>query len=299
MDAWISAVLPSNATDDSLSSIVTHRARKRFGQHFLTNPRILSRIVDALDPAKGDRVLEIGPGRGALTAELVARGAKVTAIEVDRDLVPVLRERFPGVEVIEGDALELDWHDVMRGQSLNRSIAESLNRPFLLTGNVPYNITSPLLDKALIPPRPARIVFLVQKEVADRITASAGSTDYGALTVGIQTVASAERLFKVPAGAFNPPPRVDSAVVRLTPRLTRLIGDAEAAGFRRFVTGMFGFRRKQLTRGLRELTRWPADRVSTVISRLGMDPTARPEVLEAAQFVALFRELVDGGWAPD
>jgi 16S rRNA (adenine1518-N6/adenine1519-N6)-dimethyltransferase len=266
---------------------VSHRPRKRFGQHFLTNTRILSRIVDALDPSPGDRVLEIGPGQGALTAELVARGADVTAIEVDRDLVPVLREKFPSVRVAEGDALELDWHEVM-GPA-----------PFLLTGNIPYNITSPLLDKALTPPRPARIVFLVQKEVADRITAAPGSSDYGALTVGIQTVATAERLFKVPAGAFNPPPKVDSAVVRLAPRATPLLQDDEVALFRRFVTGLFGFRRKQLLRGLRELTGWSPEPVSALLRRLGVDPTARPEVLEPALFVALFRELVDGGWAGD
>ena len=230
-------------------------------------------------------MLEIGPGQGALTAELVARGANVTAIEVDRDLVPVLREKFPAVTVVEGDALELDWHQVMGGEA------------FLLTGNIPYNITSPLLDKALLPPRPARIVFLVQKEVADRITAAPGSSDYGALTVGIQTVATAERLLKVPAGAFNPPPKVDSAVVRLAPRASRPIPDPEVAEFRRFVTGLFGFRRKQLLRGLRELTGWPADRVSAVLTTVSAEPTARPEVLDPAQFVALFRELVDGGWA--
>jgi 16S rRNA (adenine1518-N6/adenine1519-N6)-dimethyltransferase len=263
---------------------VSHRPRKRFGQHFLTNPRILSRIVEALHPAPGQSVLEIGPGQGALTSALVESGAKVTAIEVDRDLAPLVREKFPMVEVVEGDALELDWHGVMGRE------------PFLLTGNIPYNITSPLLDKALLPPRPQRIVFLVQKEVADRITASSGSSDYGALTVGIQTVAAAERLFKVSAGAFNPPPKVDSAVVRLTPLAARLIADHEVAGFRRFVTGLFGFRRKQLLRGLRELTHWPADRVSAVIADLGVEPTARAEVLEPAQFVALFRELVDGGW---
>jgi len=263
---------------------VSHRARKRFGQHFLTNPRILSRIVEALHPVPGQPVLEIGPGKGALTSVLVASGASVTAIEVDRDLSPQVREKFPMVRVVEGDALELDWHDVMGRE------------PFLLTGNIPYNITSPLLDKALIPPRPERIVFLVQKEVADRITASPGSGEYGALSVGIQTVAIAERLFKVPAGAFNPAPKVDSAVVRLEPRASRPIVDHEVAEFRRFVTGLFGFRRKQLVRGLRELTHWPADRVSAVITRLSAEPTARPEVLEPAQFVALFRELVDEGW---
>jgi len=264
-----------------------HRARRRFGQHFLSDPRILSRIADALHPEPGQRVLEIGPGQGALTVQLVKRGAQLTAIEVDRDLVPVLRERFPSVNIVEGDALELDWHEVMRvGTSRPRDL-----ETFLLTGNIPYNITSPLLEKALTPPRPARIVFLVQKEVADRITAKAGSDDYGALTVGIQSVTRAEKLFRVPAGAFKPPPRVDSAVVRLTPLDQPLVRDDETARFRRFVTGVFGFRRKQLGRALRELTDWSPEQVSAVIANLKMDPTTRAEVLEPAQFVALFREI--------
>jgi 16S rRNA (adenine1518-N6/adenine1519-N6)-dimethyltransferase len=269
-----------------------HRARRRFGQHFLSDPRILSRIADALHPEPGQRVLEIGPGQGALTVQLVKRGAQLTAIEVDRDLVPVLARRFPSVNIVEGDALELDWHEVMRAD-LEIGDLET----FLLTGNIPYNITSPLLEKALTPPRPARIVFLVQKEVADRITAKAGSSDYGALTVGIQSVTRAEKLFRVPAGAFHPPPRVDSAVVRLTPLDHPLVRDDETAGFRRFVTGVFGFRRKQLGRGLRELTGWSLEQVSAVITNLKMDATTRAEVLEPAQFVALFRGIVDGGWA--
>jgi len=267
--------------------VSSHRPRKRFGQHFLTNPRILARIVDALDLAPGARVLEIGPGQGALTAELLARRIELTAIEVDRDLVLHLRQQFPDIDIIEGDALALDWHAIM---------AERGGPGWVLTGNIPYNITSPLLDRALLPPRPLRIVLLVQKEVADRITAKAGDDDYGALTIGVQAVMTAERLFRVPAGAFHPAPRVDSAVVRLTPRAEPLIRDDETVGFRRFVTGMFGFRRKQLVRGLRELTGWDAERVAGVVGRLGLDPTARPEVLEPSQFVAIFRALVDGGW---
>ena len=270
---------------------MTHHIRKRFGQHFLSNPRILSRIVDVLDPGPGDHVLEIGPGQGALTAELVKRGVRLTAIEVDRDLVPVLRERFPSAEIIEGDALDLDWHDLMRPIVSSSHRLNHSGAGFLVTGNIPYNITSPLLDKALLPPRPARIVFLVQKEVADRITAKAGTGNYGALTVGIQSVARAERLFRVPAGAFHPPPKVDSAVVRLTPLDQPLVTDSETTGFRRFVTGLFGFRRKQLGRAMRELTGWPAERVSAVIGTLHLEATTRAEVLEPAQFVALFHEL--------
>jgi len=263
------------------------RPRRRFGQHFLTNPRLLDRIAAALDPAPGDLVLEIGPGQGALTEALLRRGARVTAIEIDRDLIPVVRDRFPQVQVVEGDALRLDWNEV---------VAPASPGAYLLSGNIPYNITSPLLDKALTPPRPRRIVFLVQKEVADRVTARPNTSEYGALTVGVQAVAHAERLFSIPAGAFHPPPRVDSAVIRLVPRADPLVPDALVGSFRRMVTGLFSFRRKQLIRGLRELTGWPADRVALLLQLLGLDPSHRPEVLAPAEFAALHHRLVDEGW---
>ena len=260
------------------------RAKRRLGQHFLTDPRILGRIADALAAGPADTVLEIGPGPGGLTAQLATRAGRLVAVEKDRDLVPSLRERFPAASIVEGDALEVDWHTLA-------------GPDFLVAGNIPYNITSPLIDKALEPPPPARIVFLVQKEVADRLTARAGERAYGALGVGVQAVATAERLFAVPAGAFQPRPQVDSAVVRLVPRGDPLVTPAEQAGFRRLVVGLFGFRRKQLGRGLRELTGWDADRVTALVARTGLRLDARPEVLTPAEFADLYRALVDGGWA--
>jgi 16S rRNA (adenine1518-N6/adenine1519-N6)-dimethyltransferase len=140
-------------------------------------------------------VLEIGPGRGALTRALLELGVAPVAIEKDRDLVPFLRERCPGATIVEGDALDADWPTLVGAEP---------GEPWLLIGNIPYNITSPLLDKALEPPRPARIVFLVQREVADRLAAKPGTPAYGALTVGVRAVATVERLFTVPAGAFRP-----------------------------------------------------------------------------------------------
>jgi len=260
------------------------RAKRRLGQHFLSDPRILERIADALGPTERDTVLEIGPGPGGLTAALAERAGGVVAIEKDAELVPALRERFPRATVVAGDALELDW------QALAGPAA-------LVAGNIPYNITSPLLDKALTPPRPPRIVFLVQKEVAERVTAAPGGGTYGALTVGVQAVARAERLFLVPAGAFHPRPKVDSAVLRLTPLDPPLVADSDLSRFRRLVVGIFGFRRKQLGRGVRELTGWPPERVSEALTRAGIDPAARPETLPPAGFVRLLRALVDGGWA--
>lgn len=263
-------------------------AKKHLGQHFLHDPRILRRIAEAVQCGPGDSVLEIGPGRGALTAELLARGARVSAIEKDPDLLPRLVAQFPDLRLASGDALALDW----------RAVSAVGTGPLIIAGNIPYNITSPLIEKALTPPRPVRVVFLVQKEVADRLAARPGSKAYGGLTVGVQAVARVERLMTVVAGAFVPAPKVDSAVVRLTPREVPLVSDREAAPFRRLVTGLFGARRKQLGRGVRQVTGWGADRTSAVLGAAGFDPTVRPEMLAPEEFVALHRLLVDERDAP-
>ena len=228
-------------------------------------------------------MLEVGPGRGGLTAALLERAGRVVAIEKDGDLIPGLRARFPGATIVEGDALEEDWQAVAGPR-------------FLVTGNIPYNITSPLIDKALEPPRPERIVFLVQLEVAERVTARPATREYGALSVGVQAVAHTERLFTVPAGAFQPRPKVDSAILRLVPLENPLVSDAEVRPFRRLVVGLFGFRRKQLLRGLRELTGWATPPLEELLGRLGIAPSLRPEVVAPEGFVGLLRGLVDGGW---
>jgi len=263
------------------------RPKRRLGQHFLTDPSILNRIVDALDPEPSDTVLEIGPGRGGLTAVLTERAGTVVAIERDHDLLTGLQQSFPGINLVAGDALALDWHGVVG------------HPDFLVIGNIPYNITSPLLDKALTPPRPRRCVFLVQREVGDRIVARPGNKTYGALSVGIQAVARAEVVFRVPAGAFQPPPKVDSVVLRLTPLDVPLVDDAVLSVFRAAVTGLFSLRRKQLLRGIRQLTGWSADEAGAVLRSVGLDPTARPETVAPPAFVALTAALVDLGWSSD
>lgn len=250
--------------------------KKRLGQHFLHDPGILRRIADGLELAPSETVLEIGPGPGGLTAELVTRASRVVAIEKDRDLVPALRRRFPQVTVVEGDALALDWHALVGPV------------PFRVAGNIPYNITSPLLERALLPPRPRAIVYLVQKEVAERLDSAPGNATYGALSIGIQSVARTERLFTVPAGAFRPRPRVDSAVIRLTPLATPLVPDQDGLPFRQFVVGLFSFRRKQLARGLRELTGASPSKVSSWLSAAEVAEATRPEMLDPATFVRLF-----------
>ncbi len=258
--------------------------KKRLGQHFLTDPRILARIADALEAGPADTVVEIGPGGGGLTAALIQRAGRVIAIEKDHSLIPALRDRLPAVTVIEADALEVDWHTLAGGPG------------YLVAGNIPYNITSPLLEKALEPPRPSRVVFLVQQEVAERVAAPPGISGYGALSVGVQAQAAVELLFRVPAGAFAPRPKVDSAVIRLRPLPLPVVPDEARLGFRRLVVGLFGFRRKQLLRGLRELTGWAPERTADVLERAGLEASARPETLAVRDFAALLAALVDAGW---
>ncbi len=271
------------------------RAKKHLGQHYLTDPRLLARIADAVEATASDTVLEIGPGLGGLTLALAERAGRVVAIEKDRELVPILRARVPGVTVIEADALHADWHALA-------GVARTGPTPvpgYLVAGNIPYNLTSPLLEKALEPPRPARVVFLVQREVAERVAAPPGSHAYGALSVGIQAVARVELGLRVPAGAFTPRPRVDSAVLRLTPLAEPAIGDDLRQAFRRMVVGLFGFRRKQLLRGVRELTGWSPVAAAGALERARLPTDVRPETLGVGEFRALLAALVDGGWEQD
>ena len=252
---------------------------RRLGQHFLTDPKILGRIVDALDLKPGETVIEVGAGRGSLTEELLARGAQVIAIEQDRALAEKLRGQVSGVgcQVVTGDALELDWHAL-----LSRHQTPDTRHRLKVIGNIPYYITSPLIDKALTPPLPERVVFLVQAEVADRIAANPGSKTYGALSVGVQVVAKVEKLFTVAPGAFRPPPKVRSALIRLTPLAQPLVMDLEVAPLRVFVTACFSRRRKQLKNAVPGLT-------EAELREMGFDPTVRPERLPPEAFVRLFR----------
>ena len=264
---------------------------KRLGQHFLTDPQLLRRIADALDPAPADVVIEIGAGRGSLTAQLAPRVARLIAIEKDVRLARALRGMGNGewgnVRIVDGDALRLDWPDLVRGSTILHSPVPIPR--FKIIGNIPYSITSPLLEKALTPPLPERIVFLVQREVAERIAAAPGGKAYGALSVGVQAVCSAELLFRIPAGAFRPPPKVESALLRLTPLALPLIAPEEGPAFRRFVTACFSRRRKQLRNVLMAAAGRPAAEVRAGLALLGLDPAARPETLAPADFVRLLR----------
>jgi len=257
--------------------------RKRFGQHFLHDTRVLDAIVTALGPLSDRTVVEIGPGRGALTDRLVERAGRVVAIELDRDLAAHLRTRYAArtnVTIVEGDVL-------------NTSLADAAGGPYVLAGNVPYYITTPILFHALVRPRADVAVYLVQKEVAERMAAPPGDKTYGALSVNVQSVAKVEIVRNVPPSAFNPPPTVDSAVVRLTPRSDPVIGEAFETRYRKFVQAAFGLRRKQLIRVVRTITGLDAVRAEAIIVQCELRTDARPEVLSPADFAVLVHALAD------
>jgi 16S rRNA (adenine1518-N6/adenine1519-N6)-dimethyltransferase len=255
--------------------------RKRLGQHFLTDTRTLDRIADVLEIGPRDTVVEIGPGRGALTDRLAARAARLITIEIDKLLVPILRARYadrPHVMVIESDVLALSLGEVAQG-------------PFLLAGNVPYYITTPIIFHAMTRPRPERAVFLVQKEVADRAVAAPGSKAYGALSVNLQALAVVTPRGIVRPAAFSPPPTVDSTILHLVPRADPVIAAHEEDAFRKLVIASFGLRRKQLRRVVRTVRGLSAEEADAALTAAGLNPEARPETLSPAQFASLLRAL--------
>jgi 16S rRNA (adenine1518-N6/adenine1519-N6)-dimethyltransferase len=246
--------------------------------------------VDALEPTATDVVLEIGPGTGALTRQLAPRVARVVAIEKDARLVAECSTRnaergVHNVELVRADALKVDWPALLPPAAVG-------NSDWKLVGNIPYYITTPLLEKALAPPVCERVVFLVQAEVGDRIVAPPGSRTYGALSIGVQIASRAEKLFRVKAGAFHPAPGVDSVVVRLWPLRHPPLAVEALAQFRRFVTGCFSQRRKQLQNVLRGVTGWGGARVGELLERLEIDRTVRPEVLGPEEFLALWQQTL-------
>lgn len=254
---------------------------KRLGQHFLADRTVLARIADALELRGDETVVEIGPGRGALTDLLRERAGRVVAIEVDRMLAAALRERYAGddrLTIVEADVLQT-------------ALGAAAAGPYVLAGNVPYYITTPILFHALEHPRADVAVYLVQREVAERIVAPPGSKTYGALSVNVQSVAAAELLFGVLPSAFRPPPKVDSAVVRIRPLASALVAPTDEDAFRAFVIAAFGLRRKQLRRVVRTVARLDVDAADAAIAGAGLDPDARPEVLSPADFARLFAAL--------
>ncbi|MFP4279670.1 MAG: 16S rRNA (adenine(1518)-N(6)/adenine(1519)-N(6))-dimethyltransferase RsmA [Halochromatium sp.] len=269
-----------------------HHPRKRFGQNFLHDPGVIQRILDALEPMPGQHpgqdlgqdldqhLVEIGPGQGALTAGLLERAATLDVIELDRDLIQPLAERFntPRLRIHQADALTFDLC------ALRPPAAPRLR----LIGNLPYNISTPLLFRFLDQADCIEDLHLMlQKEVVERITAAPGSKVYGRLSVMVQTRCSAQRLLLVSAGAFRPAPKVSSAVVRLRPHRPPPYPLADPAWHARLVAAAFAQRRKTLRNSLSGLV------APERMSALGIDPGARAETLSIADFAALANAPTD------
>ena len=262
------------------------RPRKALGQHFLTDPALLARIAATSLAGPGDVVLEIGPGPGGLTRALLATGATVVAVEQDQRMAAALLRSHGNDDfvLVSGDALEHDWPALVAPWT-----AAGAN--WRVVGNIPYYITSPLLDKALTAPLPVSVTFLVQQEVARRLAAEPGSSDYGALTIGIGAVAHVERAFGIGRGAFRPPPRVDSAVVHLVPREVPIVAPERIGDFRRLVVSLFSYRRKRMHRALREARGVDAASATAILAAAEIDPDIRPEGLDVAAFARLLGVL--------
>ena len=245
----------------------SHRPRKRFGQHFLHDPRVLARIVESIDPKSGDFIVEIGPGEGALTHALLQKVSKIEAIELDRDLAAKL-EQDERIVVHQGDALEFDFGQFPAGMRL--------------VGNLPYNISTPLLfHLARYADRVRDMHFMLQLEVVERMVAGHSTPEYGRLSVALQTRLRMEKLFNVSKGAFRPPPKVESAVVRMEP-----LADTPALEHTPFddvLRGAFSSRRKQLRNAL--------PLAAADFGMLGIDPSARPENLSPADYVRIAQYL--------
>lgn len=253
------------------------RPRKRFGQHFLHDPKVIARIVQAIAPRAGERIVEIGPGRGALTGALLEQVERLEAIEIDRDLVHALGQRFDParLEIVTADVLEVDF-TALRGEG----------PPLRLVGNLPYNISTPLLFHLLTHAAAiSDIHVMLQKEVVERMAAGPGSKIYGRLTVMLAPWVNVEPLFGVGAGAFRPAPKVESAVVRLTPLREPRFDIGAPERFERVVRAAFAQRRKTLRNALKGVV------ATTAFERLGIDPNDRAERLTPQQFAGLASAL--------
>lgn len=256
----------SNPPDSAL-----HQARKRFGQNFLHDQAVIARIARAISPSESDNLVEIGPGMGALTEHLLTGCPSLKVIELDRDLIPGLRTqffRYPELQIFEADALKFDF--------------ASLGADLRIVGNLPYNISTPLIFHLLALGAQVRdMTFMLQKEVVDRLSAAAGSDAYGRLSVMAQYHARVIPLFPVGPGAFRPAPKVWSAIVRLEPYAQKPVVARNEAHFAGLVRQAFSQRRKTLKNVLKGML------VAEDIEGLGIDPGIRPEKLGIGEYVAL------------
>ncbi len=264
------------------------KTRKQFGQHWLRSEKALAKIVATAAIKPTDRVLEIGPGTGILTMQMLPQAEAVVAVEIDRDLCELLAKKLGTVEnflLLQGDFLTLNVDELL---------VPPFQRPNKVVANIPYNITGPIIEKLLgtiAAPNPQpvdSIVLLVQKEVALRMCAKAGNHNFGALSVRVQYLAEAEYVFDVSAKAFQPPPKVDSAVIRLTPR--PIAQPAQDPKHMASILKMgFATRRKMLRNNLKAVI--PTDTLNAVLTELSLDPQVRAEDLNVADWVRLSDRL--------
>src|SRR5690554_2771413 len=261
-----------------MAEFYQHRARKRFGQNFLHDRGVIARISASIAPRSGQQIVEIGPGQGALTADLVASGARVDAIELDKDLYPLLKLQFglqPNFHLHEADALRFDFSTLRQDDNRLRVV-----------GNLPYNISTPLIFHLLEHADSIRDMhFMLQKEVVERLCAAPGSKDWGRLSIMVQYHCQVEHLFNVGPGAFNPPPKVDSAIVRLTPHASLPCPVQNYRALELVVRQAFSQRRKTLRNTLRQLL------PDSALASAGVDGSLRPEQLDLAAFVRLADEF--------
>jgi len=261
-------------------------AKHHFGQNFLSDPGLCAKIAAAAVPDGTETTIEIGAGVGALTAQLLERKCHVIAIERDRDLVPVLSELFDDsvrngtLELVEADAKTYDYESALRG----------CRSPATLCGNLPYQLTGPLLRRAIeLAPLLSRATFLVQLEVADRLAAAPGSDAYGALSVFLQARYCPKRSFVIKRGAFYPQPNVDSAVVVLSPLPAAVIDETPL--FRNLVKSAFAQRRKKLRNAWQAVVAGHKERLDEAAARVGIDLDLRGEVLSVQQFANMAKDL--------
>ena len=258
------------------------RAKKSFGQHFLHSPGVLSHIVQVLDPAEDELVIEIGPGTGQLTRQLVARvgSSRVVCLEKDRDMVAHLSDKLPDVRVIQGDATRTEW-------------SNHVNCPAVVVGNLPYNVSAPIYFHLLMTARHVfrRMVLMFQKEVADRFVASPGNKTFGPPSVLTWLLADAHRTMVVRPGAFRPPPKVDSAIILVDPLPSprRDVGD-DIDAFNRFVHGLFQQRRKTIQNNLKRMY---GPEALSCLDDVGIERSARSEVVPPDMLVDLWRRVID------
>jgi len=254
------------------------RARKRFGQNFLHDEGIIEAIVEAISPDKGQHLVEIGPGRGALTKPLLSRCDWLDVIELDRDLVPLLRTQLAHEQLTihEADALRFDYRSLQKN-----------DEPLRVIGNLPYNITTPLLFHLLEQGDCIEdMCFMLQREVVERICAQPGNKQYGRLSIMMQHQCQADLLFTVPPEAFDPAPKVESAIIYLQPLKQRVGGEVDLEVMRNLVTTAFSQRRKTIANTLKNMI--------TVedFEQVGIDPSQRPETVSVSDFVALTKAYI-------